>query len=350
MIFNEAVTSVTRTYIVPKVFDTVSKGTPSLMNFLRKAKSWKTGVAYQSPIKYADTTNGGNTGIADKLDTDRQNVRTQMTFYPKMAYKPVVTALIEETLNQGEEQVVELVEAEFDSQAQSLIQLMGQNLFTGNGSGNSWDSFRNAADDGSTYPVYGGLSRTAYPTLDGFYLPSAGALTLAKLATGHDAVSVGMDQPTQIFTTKSIWSSYESLLTPTVRANYVTTGYPRANEYGMVPAGQSFGGVQGFEYLMFRGTPFIKDEQIPSGELYFNNENYFSFKGINVKGMKQMNFKKLSNGVPEGVPGRVPSTKGFNFRDFMTPIDQLANIGFVIYSGNFISENPRTLGLFTGAN
>jgi len=46
----------------------------------------------------------------------------------------------------------------------------------------------------------------------------------------------------------------------------------------------------------------------------------------------------------------VPSTKGFNFRDFMTPIDQLANIGFVIYSGNFISENPRTLGLFTGAN
>lgn len=350
MIFNEAVTSVTRTYIVPRVYDTVSKGTPGLMNFLRKAKEWKTGYGYQVIIKYQDTTNGGNTGVADKLDTSRQNVRTQMVFYPKMAYKPVVTALIETTLNQGEEQVVELLEAEFDSQAQSLIQLMGANMYTGNGSGNSWDSISTASDNGTNYNEYGGLSRTTYPTLDGYYLPSAGAITLSKLATAHDATTVSMDSPTDIFTTKTIWSSYESLLTPTVRSNYTTTGYPKRNEYGMVPAGTTMGGVQGFEFLMFRGTPFIKDEQIPSGELYLINENYFGFKGVNIKGLKQMNFKKTNKGIPEGVPGRVPSTKGFNFRDFMTPIDQLADIGFVLYAGDFISENPRLQGQMAGVS
>ena len=130
MIFSEAVTSVTRTYIVPKVYDTISKGSPVLMKLLQTAKSWKTGTAYEVIIKYQDSTNGGNTGIADRLDTDRQNVRTRMTFAPKMTYKPVVIADIEQTLNDGDEKVVDLLEAEFDSQAQSLVQLMSSNLYT----------------------------------------------------------------------------------------------------------------------------------------------------------------------------------------------------------------------------
>jgi len=148
MVFSEAVTSVTRNYIVPKSFDTVSKGSPVLMKLLQNARPWKTGVSYQVIVKYQDSTNGGNTGIADKLDTDRQNVRTTMTFQPKMAYKPVVVANIETTLNQGDEKVIDLLEAEFDSQAQSLMQVMASNLWTGTGVGNSWDSIYNAADDG----------------------------------------------------------------------------------------------------------------------------------------------------------------------------------------------------------
>jgi len=148
MTFSEAVTSVTRSYIVPKCYDTVSKGSPVLMKLLQNARPWKTGVSYQVIVKYQDSTNGGNTGIADKLDTDRQNVRTTMTFQPKMAYKPVVVANIETTLNQGDEKVIDLLEAEFDSQAQSLMQVMASNLWTGTGVGNSWDSIYNAADDG----------------------------------------------------------------------------------------------------------------------------------------------------------------------------------------------------------
>ena len=41
------------------------------MKLLQNAKPWKSGVAYEVIIKYQDSTNGGNTGIADKLDTDR---------------------------------------------------------------------------------------------------------------------------------------------------------------------------------------------------------------------------------------------------------------------------------------
>jgi hypothetical protein len=348
MTFSEAVTSVTRSYIVPRAYDTVSNGSPVLMKLLQNAKPWKTGVSYDVIVKFQDSTNGGNTGIADKLDTDRQNVRTTMTFRPKMAYKPVVIANIEQTLNEGDERVIDLLEVEFDSQAQSLMQVMATNLWTGTGSGNSWDSIYNAADDGTNFGTYGSLSRTTYTTLKGYYLASAGALTLAKMATAYDAVSIGNDSPDIIATTKTLWSTYESLLQPTVRAGYTQNGYPKMNAFGMVPTTAAMAGQAGFDVLFFRGTPVVKDEQIPSGKMFLINTNYFGFKGINISGLKQVNFKKNNEGVPLGVPGRIPSTRGFNFRDMMSPVDQLAEIGHIIYAGNFISENPRLQGQMVG--
>lgn len=320
------------------------------MKLLQNAKPWRTGTSYDVIIKYQDSTNGGNTGIADKLDTDRQNVRTTMQFNPKMAYKPVVVANIETTLNQGDEQVIDLLETEFDSQAQSLMSVMAQNLWTGTGSGNSWDSAYNAADDSTNFSTYGGKSRSTYTSIRGYYLASAGATTLAKLATAYDAVQIGNDSPDIIATTKAIWSTYESLLTPTVRAGYTQNGYPKMNAFGMVPSAQALAGNQGFDVLFFRGTPVVKDEQIPSGKIFFLNTNYFGFKGIKIKGLKQVNFKKQNDGVPMGVPGRIPSTLGFNFRDMMSPVDQLAEVGHLIYAGNFISENPRLQGQMVGAS
>lgn len=350
MTFNEAVTSVTRSYIVPKAYDTVTRGSPVLMKLLQTAKKWKTGVKYEVIIKYQDSTNGGNTGIADRLDTDRQNTRTKMEFTPKMAYKPVVVADIETTLNQGDEQVIDLLETEFDSQAQSLMMLMAQNLWTGTGSGNNWDSLYNAADDATNFASYGGLARATYTTIKGYYLAATGAVTLAKLATAYDAVQIGTDTPDIIATTKTLWTTYESLLTPTVRAGYTQSGYPKTNSFGMVPATQALAGQQGFDTLFFRGTPVVKDEQIPSGKIFMVNTNFFGFKGINVKGLKQVNFKKTNDGVPTGVPGRIPSTLGFNFRDMMSPVDQLAEVGQLIYAGNFICENPRLQGQMVAAS
>lgn len=203
----------------------------------------------------------------------------------------------------------------------------------------------------TNYSSYAGLSRTTYPTLDGYYLGSAGALTLNKLATAYDAVEIGMDKPTMIATTKAIWSTYESLLTPTVRASYTGNGYPTMNAFGMVPSAEALKGTQGFSVLFFRGTPVIKDEQIPSGKMFLINSNYFGFKGIDmsgVDGLETLNFKKRNDGVPLGVPGRIPSTRGFNFRALMHPVDQLAEVGYLLYAGNFVSTNPRLQGQLTG--
>ena len=351
MVFNEAITTTTRNFIVPKAFDTITKGSPLLLATLQTAKPWKSGITYDVVIKYQDTTNGGNVGIAAKLDTDRQNVRTQMSFAVKMATKPIVLANIETTLNSGDMQVLDLMETEFDSQAQSLSILMAGNLFNGTGVGDAWDSLTNAADDATNYTSYGGKSRSTYTSLKGYYLSGTGAITLAKFATAYDATTVGIDMPTHIVTTKSIWSTYESLQTSTVNAQYTTSGYPQMNGFGMITNGHNgLQGNGGFSVLFFRGTPVVRDEQVPSGKVYFLNTNYFGFKGVNINGMKTLNFKKSSDAVPMGVVGRVPTTLGFNFRDMMSPVDQLAEVGHLIYAGNFISENPRLQGQLVGAS
>lgn len=353
MIFNQAVTTTTREYILPKVFDQVTTGTPGLMTFLQKPLGeWRTGTSYKFPIKYQDTTNGGNMGIADKLDTDRQNVRVFAEFNLKAANKPVVVAIAETTANMGDEQIVDLLDTEFDSQSQSLMTLMAQNLWTGNGTGNDWDSAKNAAADSTLFATYGGLSRSTYSVWSGYYLASAGAITLAKLATAYDAVTVGTDTPDFLCTTKAIWSTYESLLTPVVRANYSTSGYPRMNAWGGVPANSGLGGDQGFVYLSFRGSPIAKDEQVPSGQFYLLNTKSFGFVGFNYEdeNIITVNFKKTSDAVPTGVPGNVKSTRGFQFRKMMSPVDQLTKVGYLIYAGNFLATQSRLQGQLAGAS
>lgn len=353
MIFNAAVTTTTREYILPKVFDQVTTGTPGLMTFMQKPSEWKTGTSYKFAIKYQDTTNGGNMGIADKLDTNRQNVRVQAEFNLKAANKPVVVAIAETTVNMGDEQIVDLLDTEFDSQGQSLLTLMAQNLYTGNGSGNDWDSLQNAASDSTLFATYGNLSRSTYTAWNGYYLASAGALTLAKLATADDAVTIGVDSPDIALTTKAIWSTYESLLTPTVRANFSTAGYPRMNAWGGVSGkGTGMGAEQGFVYLTFRGTPIAKDEQIPSGKFFLCNTKSFGFVGFNYQDENIMtaNFKQTTDAVPAGVPGNVKSTRGFQFRKMMSPVDQLTKVGYLIYAGNFVATNARLNGSMAGVS
>lgn len=357
MIFNSAVTTTTREYIVPKVYDQVTTGTPGLMTFLQKkfnapSGEWTSGTSYKFAIKYQDTTNGGNMGIADKLDTDRQNVRVQAEFNLKAANKPVVVAIAETTANMGDEQIVNLLDTEFDSQAQSLMTLMAQNLYTGNGTGNDWDSLNNAASDSTLFASYGGLARATYTAWSGYYLASAGALTLAKLATAEDATTIGVDDPDMIFTTKAIWSTYESLLTPSVRSNIQASGYPRMNAWGGVPATPGLGAQQGFVYLTFRGTAIAKDEQVPSGKLFLVNTKSFGFVGFNYQDENIMtaNFKQTSDAVPSGVPGNVRSTRGFQFRKMMSPVDQLTKVGYLIYAGNFLATESRLQGQLAGAS
>lgn len=359
--FSSAVTTVTRTKIIPKCYDIISKGSPVLAQMLSNAKDWADGnksggTKYEFPVTYKMPTTGGFVGYADKLDSSREDTRVTASFEPKMCHQPVVLADLETTLNQGDERVISLLDIEFDTAAKAILDKMGTGLYTGTGIGNSMDSLANAADDSTNYATYGGLARATYAGMKGYYLASAGALTLNKMATAYDAVETGTEKPTVIATTKALWSGFEALLSPTVRMGYSGSGYPRMDRYGFIGGNaQAFQGNIGFDTLFFRGTPVVKDDYCPSGKMFLLNMNYIGFKGITLKdssGSKKyetLNFKRSGNDeTPNGVIGRNPSTRGFQFRIMMSPVDQLTEVGYLLYAGNVIAEQARLQGQMAG--
>ena len=360
MQFSENVTTVTRTYVVPDLFSQINVGSPLALMTLAENQEWVSGTAYEIPIKYALSTNGGVTGIADQLDSDREDNKTKFSFQPRSYYKPVVVASIEQHLNKGDERVLDLLTTEMHSQMQDLMEGWADQVYAGTGSGNQWSSIAMAADDGTNYGTYGTLSRTTIPNaIDGYYLASAGAVTLAKLATAYDATEKGTDSATGIFTTKLLWSAYEALLTPTVNAHYTAAGSQMASMTpdGIVVGKDGLSGTQGFRAVTYRGTPVMKDEHCPTTKIYLVNSRKngkfrnFGFASIDMSSESsfgKVNFSK-ELGDPQGTFGSRKAPMGFSFRDMMMPVDQRANVGYLFLDGEICSAEPRLQGQLTGA-
>lgn len=351
---NDQVGSITRTKILPEVFDQVSIGSPLLMHTLKAATSWDSGKQLEVPVKIAKSTTGGGFSIGSTLPTDRQTNRKVMTFDMSLWEKPVVLDDIEVFLNKGVEQVVNAIDAEVHSMAADLMDDMADQVYGGTGSGVDFESIDTAADDGTNYGTYGDLSRTTYASLDGYYLASAGALTLGKMATAFDGTERGDDSPTKVYTTKTLWSAYEDLNTPTVTANYNAQVMTADGAVGSAIALQ---GHQGFQFLTFRGAAVFKDEACPSGRMYFVNDrakgrfNNFGAVMADLSSLgdeyKTVNFKS-TDGAAKGTFGSRVAPRGFNFRDLMSPTNQLAKVGYLIMAGQFVATQPNLQGQMRG--
>lgn len=123
-------------------------GNVALLRVLGNAKSWSSGIRYDVPIKYVKSTTGGLVPVGGELDTTRQSTRVKMQFEVQRIHKPVVIDDIEETVNEGDERVLDLLQTETESIAQDLVDDLGGYFYTGTGAtGSSFDSILNAADD-----------------------------------------------------------------------------------------------------------------------------------------------------------------------------------------------------------
>lgn len=346
MQFTDQVQSVTREKVIPKVYDITLTGNVGALIFFGNAKPWSSGFRMDVPLKFAKSTEGGVVGIADVLSTERQTNRVKMQFQPRAITKPVVIADFEESLNQGDERVLDLIATETESMSHDLADDFADEFFTGTGSGDRWDSVDNAADDATNYATYGTLARATYAGLNGYYAASIGALALADFSAAYNDVQVGAEKPSHIITTPAVWTAYEGLLQPTVRAGYQINGYPQVTRTGVVPSQQALRGDIGFSAIWYRGTPVISDEKCTTQRAYFVNDRNFAFYGIKLRGYETVSFK-TSNVDSPGL-NEVPNGLGFNWTGFRKPTNQLAQVGHLVLGGNFISTNPRLTGQLRG--
>ncbi len=178
--------------------------------------------------------------------------------------------------------------------------------------------------------LFGGLSRTTYPNLKSSVIDLSGPLTLAVLRQLYNNIADGGTTPTEIYTTKAVKASYESLMTPALRINrqYNTNGMNRAD--GAIPD------------LDWNGMPIWADRNCPTGTLYMVNSDYLAFYAVEPAMSESINLEPGNNADDAQYTG----VKGFGFKwtGWKQPVDQYAQIGHLILQGELISQNPRRQG------
>ena len=216
-------------------------------------------------------------------------------------------------------------------------------------------------DDATDVTSIGGQSRSTYTMLKGTRTAaSGGKLSLSFLATLDDAASaagIETESPSINVTTKTDWSLYESLLQPTVRADYNAYGTPTLPLRGDTMMGNKDGqGRAGFSSLIYRGRAVIKDDACTSGNWFMLNERYNQVLGFtqapdefkdNLQKV-ELGEAKLIDGVPASPEFMPPSSAGWFYMPYhMLPM-QPGAVARYFFIGQFITRQPRRNSRGTG--
>lgn len=354
-IFTNRVTDITYQYILPALVDNVSNSNVFTSKLLSNTIDWE-GTTYNVPIQTAFSTTGGSFNGMDTFSTAATNNTRQMTFYITGQYQSIVIPGIEAAVNGNtESQVIKLLTAKMDEAKISMADAIGTELY-GFGLGKAFDGLGNVVDNGTNAPTYGGLSRTTYPFLDADVTTvSNGTITLSYLSSEFDNVSAASstsESPDYGLTTKANWTFIEGLIQPMLSARYESTsvrGYNRVD--GKTPRGDGktpsaeLGGAGGFISITWRGRDIYADDKATAGTFYWINQKYLDFAV-----QKSPELREIGSTVEsmEGFYEDVPFPSAFQFRDMMSSINQLGEVGVVILLGNLICRQPRRNGKLIG--
>ena len=260
--FDEILTTTLNNY-VPKLVDNVFSARP-LFYALTNSSTMRTvsgGAKIVVPIIYGTNSTASSYSGPDTISTTAQT-GISAAEYDWGQYAATVTINgMEEAKNNGEAQIIDLLEGKIFQTQETIIENMNT-MFHADGTGNTnkdWNGLTNIVNDSAlTANTLGGID----PSVTGneFWKSQAttttGALTLAKLATRYNSVSVGNDQPTIIISKADDYESYEALLTSNIR--YTDTDMADA----------------GFQNLMYKGAPWTFDAANADGVIYMLNTKY----------------------------------------------------------------------------
>jgi ribosomal protein L31 len=284
---------------------------------------------------------------------------TITTSYAQNAFTfPVVSIMLESFANVGSLGIINLDTFKYEKGAAQVLQAIGSAIF-GYGAGNTIMGLEGIVDDTTNLSSIGGQSRSTYSVLNATRTAAASSkLTLAQMATLYDTISAaGLmgETPNVGLTTKTVWSLYEQLLTPNVRASYEEVGYdrvPMRAKYGQRNSVELRNSA-GFDALSYRGFHIMKDDFATSGVLYFLNEDYINFYGRKEvpdeykEVIEHVDFgSKLESYEGTGALAlEVPSEyHGFYFQKPLTIPEQAGRISRFYVIGQFIARSFRRQG------
>lgn len=347
---NDRVNNITLEDINAKVVDTVNESSEIMKRVVSRPQRWN-GRLKQTPIFTSNSSLGQSFKGTETFDTAIDMNTQKLTWYPTGYAQPVGVSIVERSINATPAGVIDLYQTSYQYAQNSMITALG-NIFYGLGSGNDFDGLALIVDDGTSTSSYAGLTRSSYPTINGFLTSaSGGVLDLQLMASADDGATISGDMsetPNVILTNQTVWSLYDSLLEPSARADYGALG--GAFIKGDTAVGQAPNASDGFRFnggatsVTYRGKPMVRDQKSPSGKMWFLNENWFSFLSLPLVGLDIVaTTESATTGAYDNY-----KVSAFQFRKPMMPVNQLAEVGIFVMYGNLICENPNRNALISG--
>jgi len=196
----------------------------------------------------------------DAISTTASTGITAAEFNWKQYAATIAISGLEEAQNNGEEEVIDLLEAKI-MQAEETIAEKFDLMFMLDGTGNTgkdWGGLATYVDATSTI---GNINSTTETWWRSYVDSTAGVLTIGDMTKAYNTVSRGNDHPDLILTTQTLFEKYESLLQPQMRFTDTETG------------------DGGFQNLLFKGAVMMFDANVQSGVMYFLNSKYLKLIG-----------------------------------------------------------------------
>lgn len=236
------------------------------------------GTKIVEPLVYGLNGTVGSYSGYDTISLTAQEGMSAAEYDWKQYAASIAISGIEEAKNNGEAAIINLLEAKIMQAEESMREGFNQMFFadgTGN-SGKDWDGLGNIVEASGTV---GGINRATVGNefWQSYEENTAGALTLADMATAYNSVSVGNDHPDMVLTTQTLFEKYESLLQPQLRYTDAKTA------------------DAGFQNLLFKSAPVTYDVHCTAGVMYFLNSKYLTLVGHSGKWFEQTDFVRPEN-------------------------------------------------------
>lgn len=347
---NDRVNNITLQDYNASVVDTVNQSSEIMKRVVSRPERWN-GRSFSSPIFTTNSLLGTSFKGTETFDTSIDYVTQQMTWFPTGYAQPVGVSVVERSINATPSGVVDLYKSSYQFAQNSMITALGQ-IFYGFGNGNDFDGLGVIVDDGTSTASYAGLTRATFPTINGFVsAASAGVLSLDGMAAADDGATISGNEsetPNVIMATQTVWSLYESLLSPTVSARYDGTGGSfidgSTSVKQNVSQSDSLYLKGGATSVTFRGKPLVRDQKCTSGQMFFLNENWFEFRSLKLQGLDMIATQEdVTAGAYESY-----KVSAFQFREPLMPVNQLAEVGIFVMYGQLYCLNPNRNAKITG--
>jgi len=264
------------------------------------------------PLMYAKNNTAGSYSGSDVLSTAAQAGITAAEYEWKQYAASVVIEGLEEAKNNGEEQVINLLDSKITQTTETILENMDEMFLddgTGNG-GKDWNGLKNLAATANN--TVGGIDASTNTWWNPSVDTSTTSPSIKNLGRKYNSLTVGNDKPNVLLTTQDIYESYE----------------------GLIQANQRFQDSRaadaGFENLMFKAAPILYDAYVDgTGTGVGSTGNYFYY--LNTKYVRLVGH----------------SSKWFYATPFKQPENQDIRVAQIICYGNLIASNRKRLGAFT---